>query len=114
MGNGVVDEGCLVRESGRRVELRSGIRVREALARVVDVVAQNPPRGVRRKAPPRMTSLERLKKQYESATAVVLRRARVYAPGLAGRLALATGSSSQDTSFSIDRQNPRRVDSVRQ
>jgi len=38
-----------------------------------------------------MTSLERLKKQYESAAAVVLRRARVYAPGLAGRLALATG-----------------------
>ena len=38
-----------------------------------------------------MTSLERLKKQYESAAAVALRRARVYAPGLAGRLALATG-----------------------
>jgi signal transduction histidine kinase/HAMP domain-containing protein len=38
-----------------------------------------------------MISLERLKKQYESAAAVVLRRARVYAPGLAGRLALATG-----------------------
>src|SRR5262245_66528502 len=38
-----------------------------------------------------MTSLERLKKQYESAAAVVLRRARVYAPGLTGRLALATG-----------------------
>ena len=38
-----------------------------------------------------MTALERLKKQYESAAAVVLRRARPYAPGLAGRLALATG-----------------------
>ena len=38
-----------------------------------------------------MTTLERLKKQYESVAAVVLRRARVYAPGLAGRLALATG-----------------------
>jgi signal transduction histidine kinase len=38
-----------------------------------------------------MTALQRLKKQYESATAVVLRRARLYSPGLAGRLALATG-----------------------
>jgi signal transduction histidine kinase len=38
-----------------------------------------------------MTAIERLKKQYESATTVVLRRARLYAPGLAGRLALATG-----------------------
>jgi signal transduction histidine kinase len=37
-----------------------------------------------------MTALQRFKKQYESAAAVVLRRARVYAPGLAGRLALAT------------------------
>jgi signal transduction histidine kinase/HAMP domain-containing protein len=38
-----------------------------------------------------MTALQRFKKQYESAAAVVLRRARLYAPGLAGRLALATG-----------------------
>jgi signal transduction histidine kinase len=38
-----------------------------------------------------MTALQRLKKQYESAATVVLRRARLYAPGLAGRLALATG-----------------------
>jgi hypothetical protein len=38
-----------------------------------------------------MTAFERLKKWYESAAAVVVRRARVYAPGLAGRLALATG-----------------------
>jgi signal transduction histidine kinase len=38
-----------------------------------------------------MTALQRLKKQYESTSAVVLRRARLYAPGLAGRLALATG-----------------------
>jgi signal transduction histidine kinase len=38
-----------------------------------------------------MTALQRLKKQYESASAVVLRRARLYSPGLAGRLALATG-----------------------
>jgi signal transduction histidine kinase len=38
-----------------------------------------------------MTALQRLKKQYESTSAVVLRRARLYSPGLAGRLALATG-----------------------
>jgi signal transduction histidine kinase len=38
-----------------------------------------------------MTALQRLKKQFESTSAVVLRRARVYSPGLAGRLALATG-----------------------
>src|SRR5688572_22901467 len=38
-----------------------------------------------------MNALQRLKKQYESAATVVLRRARPYAPGLAGRLALATG-----------------------
>jgi signal transduction histidine kinase len=37
-----------------------------------------------------MTTFERLKKQYESVAAVVVRRARLYAPGLAGRLALAT------------------------
>ncbi len=38
-----------------------------------------------------MTALQRLKKAYESTAAVVQRRARLYAPGLAGRLALATG-----------------------
>jgi signal transduction histidine kinase len=38
-----------------------------------------------------MTALQRLKKVYESTAAVVQRRARLYAPGLAGRLALATG-----------------------
>ena len=38
-----------------------------------------------------MTALQSFKKQYESAATVVLRRARLYAPGLAGRLALATG-----------------------
>src|SRR5688572_30161443 len=38
-----------------------------------------------------MISFDRLKKQYESTAAVVLRRARPYAPGLAGRLAIATG-----------------------
>jgi len=38
-----------------------------------------------------MTTLQRLKKAYESSAAVVQRRARPYAPGLAGRLALATG-----------------------
>jgi signal transduction histidine kinase len=35
--------------------------------------------------------LERFKKQYESVSAVVLRRAKLYAPGLAGRLAITTG-----------------------
>ncbi len=38
-----------------------------------------------------MTTLQRLKKQYESASAIVLRRAKLYAPGLAGRLAITTG-----------------------
>ncbi len=38
-----------------------------------------------------MTALQRLKKVYESTAAVVQRRARLHAPGLAGRLALATG-----------------------
>jgi len=38
-----------------------------------------------------MTALQRLKKVYEPVAAVVQRRARVHAPGLAGRLALATG-----------------------
>ncbi len=38
-----------------------------------------------------MTAMQRLKKAYESTAAVVQRRARLYAPGLAGRLALATG-----------------------
>jgi len=38
-----------------------------------------------------MTALQRFKKQYESAATVVQRRARLYATGLAGRLALATG-----------------------
>jgi signal transduction histidine kinase len=38
-----------------------------------------------------MTALQRLKKLYEPAAAVVQRRVRVHAPGLAGRLALATG-----------------------
>ena len=38
-----------------------------------------------------MTTFERLKKQYESVAAILLRRARDYAPGLAGRLSLATG-----------------------
>jgi signal transduction histidine kinase len=38
-----------------------------------------------------MTASQRLKKIYDSTAAVVQRRARLYAPGLAGRLALATG-----------------------
>jgi signal transduction histidine kinase len=38
-----------------------------------------------------MTALQRFKKEYESAAAFVLRRARLYTPGLAGRLAIATG-----------------------
>jgi signal transduction histidine kinase len=38
-----------------------------------------------------MTALTRLKKEYESAAAFVLRKARLYTPGLAGRLAIATG-----------------------
>jgi signal transduction histidine kinase len=38
-----------------------------------------------------MTALQRFKKQYETVAAVALRRARLYAPGLAGRLAIATG-----------------------
>jgi signal transduction histidine kinase len=38
-----------------------------------------------------MTALQRLQKHYESVAAVVARRVRLYAPGLAGRLAIATG-----------------------